>query len=429
MESKKGLVLGGGGSRGSYEVGVCQALHDLGYQFDMVTGVSIGALIGAMVVQQDVEIVEGWMKGFTQDKLSHNLFVYPNQYKTKPLHSNGFNEFIALFSENGPDISHLQSQYMAMFDFERFKNSPIDFGCLAFNLNKNRLEAFVKDDMNKDNVKEMLFASTAYFPAYQFVKIGEDYYADGGYEQTLPVKLCMDMGANSLIVVDISAPNEPVPTIAADHVLIRPLLQLHSVLDFEGRDLVGQMREGYLETLKYLDLAPGYLYTFYDEDWKLIMRIEKACLSYLVHEGQIGLLLQMNDMMKLVYDFFLHYQPLELHNTFSSQYIVGRLFEVLGLICAIPMDRQYHFKDFIRLILMHLDHFNTDPNTLAYPEKYDAMVVKGVQDMIVFFHSALVSFKGKLPDEFNGIKEKFYPMYVIANAWRMISHFRGILDL
>ncbi|WP_304427839.1 patatin-like phospholipase family protein, partial [Dubosiella newyorkensis] len=35
----KALVFGGGGSKGSYEVGVCQALNKLGYTFDLVTGV------------------------------------------------------------------------------------------------------------------------------------------------------------------------------------------------------------------------------------------------------------------------------------------------------------------------------------------------------------------------------------------------------
>ena len=44
MENKRGLVLGGGGSRGSYEVGVCLALKELGYSFDVVTGVSIGEI-------------------------------------------------------------------------------------------------------------------------------------------------------------------------------------------------------------------------------------------------------------------------------------------------------------------------------------------------------------------------------------------------
>ncbi len=50
---KSALVLGGGGSKGAYEIGVWKALRELDIHFDIVTGTSIGALIGAMVVQDD----------------------------------------------------------------------------------------------------------------------------------------------------------------------------------------------------------------------------------------------------------------------------------------------------------------------------------------------------------------------------------------
>ena len=42
--SKTALVLGGGGSRGAYELGVWKALRELGVKIDIVTGTSIGAV-------------------------------------------------------------------------------------------------------------------------------------------------------------------------------------------------------------------------------------------------------------------------------------------------------------------------------------------------------------------------------------------------
>ena len=51
MNRKTALVLGGGGSRGAYELGVWQALREMGIGIDMVTGTSIGAINGAMVAQ------------------------------------------------------------------------------------------------------------------------------------------------------------------------------------------------------------------------------------------------------------------------------------------------------------------------------------------------------------------------------------------
>ena len=52
---KRALVLGGGGSKGAYELGVWRALDELGISFDIVTGTSIGAMIGAMYVQKQYE--------------------------------------------------------------------------------------------------------------------------------------------------------------------------------------------------------------------------------------------------------------------------------------------------------------------------------------------------------------------------------------
>ena len=52
---KTGLVLGGGGSRGSYQIGVWKALREAGIVPDIITGTSVGALNGALMVQNSYE--------------------------------------------------------------------------------------------------------------------------------------------------------------------------------------------------------------------------------------------------------------------------------------------------------------------------------------------------------------------------------------
>ena len=52
---KKALVLGGGGSKGAYEIGVWKALDELDQHFDIVCGTSIGAMIGVLYVQQEYD--------------------------------------------------------------------------------------------------------------------------------------------------------------------------------------------------------------------------------------------------------------------------------------------------------------------------------------------------------------------------------------
>jgi NTE family protein len=57
MENRKtALVLGGGGSRGAYEIGVWQALRELGIKIDVITGSSVGAINGALIVQDTFDL-------------------------------------------------------------------------------------------------------------------------------------------------------------------------------------------------------------------------------------------------------------------------------------------------------------------------------------------------------------------------------------
>ncbi|MDD2519278.1 MAG: patatin-like phospholipase family protein, partial [Bacilli bacterium] len=50
---KRAIVLSGGGARGAYQVGVWRALRKLNIKYDIVTGTSVGALNGALMVQKE----------------------------------------------------------------------------------------------------------------------------------------------------------------------------------------------------------------------------------------------------------------------------------------------------------------------------------------------------------------------------------------
>ena len=52
---KRGLVLGGGGTKGSYQLGAWEGFRELDLSFDLIVGTSIGALNGALMVAGDYE--------------------------------------------------------------------------------------------------------------------------------------------------------------------------------------------------------------------------------------------------------------------------------------------------------------------------------------------------------------------------------------
>ena len=67
---KMGLVLGGGGGKGSYEIGVWMALRDLELEPEIggVSGTSVGALNTALYAQGDLHsAVNLWTSLSTED--------------------------------------------------------------------------------------------------------------------------------------------------------------------------------------------------------------------------------------------------------------------------------------------------------------------------------------------------------------------------
>ena len=105
------------------------------------------------------------------------------------------------------------------------------------------------------------------------------------------------------------------------------------------------------------------------------------------------------------------------------------MLEAIGCICGLGLFQQYHFKDFLKQILIHLENFNADPNTLPYQIEYRFMEMKGARDLIVFFHSAFLSYGLHLPEGFDKLKEKYLLPYYIAIAWIVLDKCRLLLDL
>ena len=54
-EREYGLVLAGGGTKGAYQVGVWKALKELEINVKAIVGASIGALNGALFLQDDLD--------------------------------------------------------------------------------------------------------------------------------------------------------------------------------------------------------------------------------------------------------------------------------------------------------------------------------------------------------------------------------------
>ena len=71
--AKTAVVLAGGGSRGAYQIGVWRAMKELGISWDIVTGASVGALNGALMVQGDYDVAQSLWENITSKEVMRDV--------------------------------------------------------------------------------------------------------------------------------------------------------------------------------------------------------------------------------------------------------------------------------------------------------------------------------------------------------------------
>lgn len=127
---KKAVVLGGGGSRGSYQIGVWKALQELDFDYEIVTGTSVGALNGAMMVQKDYELAEHmWQKLKTSDVM--DVAVTDKIEGRKDLTGKVGTFLSEMVKNGGADPRPLEQMLRGLY--RRGKNSPVPSGIWIHN--------------------------------------------------------------------------------------------------------------------------------------------------------------------------------------------------------------------------------------------------------------------------------------------------------
>ena len=70
-----GLVLGGGAARGFAHIGIIRTLIAKGFTPDIITGTSIGAVVGGCYAAGKLDDIEGWSRSLTRRGLLSYLDV------------------------------------------------------------------------------------------------------------------------------------------------------------------------------------------------------------------------------------------------------------------------------------------------------------------------------------------------------------------
>ncbi len=251
---KTALILSGGGSRGAYQCGVWQAMTELGMDIDIVVGVSVGAINGAMVVQGDViKTANLWRQMET-----NMIFDVATDA--------GIADFAAEFLKGGgAGSTGLQSMLSQYVDEEAVRRSPIDFGLLTVELPSMKPHYLWKEEIPAGQLCDYITASASAFPAVKPFDIEGKDFIDGGYENNLPAAMALEKGATDVVCVYLDAIGRFRPSSLKDIpnlTFIESKWDLGDFLVFDRANSKRILRLGYLDAMKTFGVFDGTRYTF-----------------------------------------------------------------------------------------------------------------------------------------------------------------------
>lgn len=180
---KTGLVLEGGGMRGSYTAGVLDYFMEKDVMFSDVYGVSAGALIGANFLCGQIGRGFRTLTGYIGDKRYSGV---------RHLIKEG-NWFNVDFSYN-----RIPNE-LDPADYETYKNSPMRFHSVIANLETGKAEYYHITDMTKE--MDWLRASASLPLLSKPVPLKGQLYLDGGICDSIPIGKSMQDGNKKSVVI------------------------------------------------------------------------------------------------------------------------------------------------------------------------------------------------------------------------------------
>lgn len=260
-----GLVLEGGGAKGSYHVGVYKAIKEMNIEIGGVVGSSIGAINGAMIVQEEYEkCQELW------EKISYAMVFDMDDEEIRKIRNLSLNmEDLKLVGERlrqlvlngGIDISPIKNLMDEYIDEEKIRASKKEFGMVTVNLTGFKSVEIFLEDIPKGELKSYLMAS-AYLPFFKFERIDGNIYLDGGFYDNLPYSMLLDKGYKDLILVRTHAPGitRKLDLKGINAIIVSPSEDIGRTYVYEAESAKRNIQLGYLDGLRAFKGLAGKKY-------------------------------------------------------------------------------------------------------------------------------------------------------------------------
>jgi len=179
---KIGLALGSGSSRGWSHIGVINALSAQGIEPDIVCGTSIGSLVGASYVSNNLHKLEEWVCSLS--KLETARFLEINRSLNGFVNTERLHSFLHKYvAEDAALISSLSKKYASV----------------ATDLETGR-EVWLNDG----TLLEAVWASIAMPGLFPAINNNNKWLVDGGLVNPVPISVCRALGADVVIAVNLN---------------------------------------------------------------------------------------------------------------------------------------------------------------------------------------------------------------------------------
>ena len=207
------LVLQGGGALGAYQAGVYQALHEANIEPDWVSGVSIGAINAAIIAGNPPHRRLDRLRTFWERITERKVWLHTPDGDIFRQARNATSSWLTVmqgqpgfFKPRSPgpwltvtgaqdatsyyDSAPLRDTLLELVDFTLLNAVATRLAVGAVNVLSGNFIYF--DNGSTEIEPEHIMASGALPPALPMVKIGTDYYWDGGIVSNTPLQHLLD---------------------------------------------------------------------------------------------------------------------------------------------------------------------------------------------------------------------------------------------
>ncbi len=232
---KIGLVLGSGGSKGIAHIAVIEYLQSMEIPIHMISGSSIGAVIGSLYSAGSLQKFKSSLDGMKlREMLSYIDPVFP---RSGLLGGNKIMEFLEKYIPRDTCIEDL----------------PVPVGIVATDINSGKPVVF-----RSGNVLEAVRASISIPGVFEPVKYKDTILVDGGVANPLPIDAVKAMGADLTIAVNL-----------------HPAIPASRIKKQITEDGVVAMDTNQMEVLHSIEELDQSAITRGIKDWKWLRSVEK----------------------------------------------------------------------------------------------------------------------------------------------------------